>query len=237
MQITNLIMPKSQYVIKCPYAMIPEFVIAHETANDASAMAEASYMEGNANYVSFHEVVDDYRVVHCIDFNLNSFNAGDGRNGAGNRKGIAIEICYSKSGGERYEKARINGAKRIAQILKQFGWGIDKLKKHQDFSGKYCPHRTLDEGWDKFVNMVREELGDTIVAEKPTIQNKKIDVKYQVYSNGKWLPDIINTQDYAGIKGQAISGFRGNTVRQRGRSRKTYILCRIAKWFLVRRNN
>ncbi len=211
MQITNLIMPKSQYPIKCPYSMIPEFVITHETANDASAMAEASYMEGNSNYTSFHEVVDDYRVVHCIDFDKNSFNAGDGRNGKGNRKGIAIEICYSKSGGERYEKARRNGAKRIAQILKQYGWGVDRLKKHQDFSGKYCPHRTLDEGWNKFVNMVREEMGEKTETSpgQQTVQNtvqekKKIDVKYQAYANGRWLSDIINFNEhndmgYAGI--------------------------------------
>lgn len=233
MQITKLIMPKNKYSIKCPYAMTPEFIITHETANNASAMAEASYMEGNNNYVSFHEVVDDYRVVHCIDFDLNSFNAGDGRNGNGNRKGIAIEICYSKSGGERYEQARRNGAKRIAQILKQYNWGIDKVKKHQDFSGKYCPHRTLDEGWEKFLNMVKEELGETIVAENTTVQQSvnntsKTNVKYQVYANGRWYNDITNYNEqndmgYAGVFGQAINCFRRQYSRTRGKRRKTYI--------------
>lgn len=216
MQITNLKMPERQYSIKCPYMMTPRKIVMHETYNNASAMSEASYMEGNPNYTSFHEVVDDYRVVHCIDFNRNSFNAGDGRNGKGNREGIAIEICYSKSGGERYEKAKRNGAKRVAQILKQFGWGINEVTKHQDYSGKYCPHRTLDEGWEKFLNMVREELGEG--AKTETTQNveqeaKKIDVKYQSFTN-KWLPDILNCSDYAGVFGQAISGFRGNTVRK-----------------------
>jgi len=46
---------------------------------------------------------------------------------------------------------------------------------------------------------------------EPVQQHPKIDVKYQAYTN-KWLPDVINTQDHAGNKGQAISGFRGNTV-------------------------
>ncbi len=41
--------------------------------------------------------------------------------------------------------------------------------------------------------------------------SKKIDVKYQAYSD-KWYPDVINTTDHAGTKGKAISGFRGNTV-------------------------
>lgn len=42
--------------------------------------------------------------------------------------------------------------------------------------------------------------------------SKKIDVKYQAYASGKWYPDVINTNDHAGTKGEAISGFRGNTV-------------------------
>lgn len=122
-------------------------------------MAEASYMMENNKKVSFHEIVDDYRVVHCIDFNRNSYNAGDGRNGYGNRKTIAIEICYLKSGGERFDKAERNGAKRIAQILKEHNWGIDRVGTHQMRSKKYCPHRTLDLGWKRFLNMIREELG------------------------------------------------------------------------------
>ena len=84
----------------------------------------------------------------------------------------------------------------------------------------------MDLGWERFLNLVRAELGeakaDPITAQKPTIQDKKIDVKYQAYTN-KWLPDVINTQDYAGVLGQAISCFRGNTVRTRRECRKTCI--------------
>ena len=34
-----------------------------------------------------------------------------------------------------------------AYLLKQYGWGIDKVGTHEMRSGKYCPHRTLDLGW------------------------------------------------------------------------------------------
>ena len=40
----------------------------------------------------------------------------------------------------------------------------------------------------------------------------KIDVKYQAYAGGRWLPDVVNLTDFAGVYGQSISGFRGNTV-------------------------
>lgn len=159
MQITKVICPQNKILIKCPYDMVPEGVAVHNTANDASSMAENSYMLGNNNYVSFHYAVDDYRTVQGIEENCNKFNAVDGIDGLGNRKYISIEICYSKSGGDRFIKAEINCAKLVANILKHYGWGIDKVKRHQDFNGKYCPHRTLDLGWERFLNLVREQLG------------------------------------------------------------------------------
>ena len=91
MQITKMLVPKERYEIKCPYEMNPEFIIVHNTANDASAMAEISYMIGNNNKVSFHCAVDNTRIVQGIPFNRNSWNAGDGKNGDGNRKDVELE--------------------------------------------------------------------------------------------------------------------------------------------------
>lgn len=218
---------EGKYKIKCPYTMEAEFIVVHNTANDASAENEIEYMINNDKEVSYHYAVDDKEVVQGIPENRNAWHAGDG-NGEGNRKGLAIEICYSKSGGEKFDKAEKNAVKFIAMKLKEKGWGIDKVKKHQDFNGKYCPHRTLDQGWERFLNLIREELGEGTVSENPTVENtiqekKKIDVKYQVYSNGKWLPDVTNLTDYAGIIGQGINCFRGNTKRRRSRSRKANI--------------
>lgn len=85
-------------------------------------------------------------------------NNSDGNDGPGNRKGIGIEICWSKSGGEKFEKAERLSAEFIAQLLKERGWGIDRVKKHQDFSRKYCPHRTLDMGWQRFLDMIEDYL-------------------------------------------------------------------------------
>lgn len=147
-----------KYNIKCPYSMVPQFVVVHNTANDASAENEIKYMQSNNNEVSFHYAVDDKEAVLGIPLNRNAWHAGDGGSGRGNRYGIAIEICYSKSGGVKFEKSEKNAAILIASILKKHGWGIDKVTKHQDYSGKYCPHRTLDMGWDRFKNMVKEQL-------------------------------------------------------------------------------
>ena len=182
MQITKMLVPENKYSIKCPYEMTPEFIIIHNTANDASAMSEISYMIGNNNKVSFHCAVDNHRIVQGIPFNRNSWNAGDGKNGKGNRNGISIEICYSKSGGEDFEESEKLAAEYTAYLLKEFGWNIDKVKKHEDFSGKHCPHRTLDEGWQRFLDMI-----NIFLKEKPqndeNIENGS-DEEVRKYQNG-----------------------------------------------------
>lgn len=160
MNIVKNLVSQSKYSVKCPYSMTPEFIVVHNTANDASAQNEVKYMISNNNQVSFHFAVDDKEIVQGLPLDRNAWACGDGANGKGNRKGIQIEICYSKSGGVRFENAEKNAAKFIAQLLKERGWGVDKIKKHQDFSNKYCPHRTLDKGWASFVNMVKDYLNE-----------------------------------------------------------------------------
>ena len=137
--------------------MNPTRIVVHNTANDASARNEVKYMQNNKSQTSFHYAVDDKEVIQALPLNRNSWNAGDGRDGKGNREGISIEICYSKSGGDRFIKAEKRAAKLIAEILDQRGWDISKVSKHQDYSGKYCPHRTLDMGWNRFLKMIEDE--------------------------------------------------------------------------------
>ena len=160
MNIVKNLVSQSKYSVKCPYSMTPEFIVVHNTANDASAQNEVKYMISNNNQVSFHFAVDDKEIVQGLPLDRNAWACCDGANGKGNRKGIQIEICYSKSGGARFENAEKNAAKFIAQLLKERGWGADRVKKHQDFSNKYCPHRTLDKGWASFVNMVKDYLNE-----------------------------------------------------------------------------
>lgn len=205
-QIIKKAMPSNQVSRKCPYSMKPTRIIVHNTANDASAQNEVAYMQRNKSSTSFHFAVDDKEIVQGIELNRNSWNCGDGTNGTGNRQGISIEICYSKSGGDRFIKAEQNTVDLIVKLLKEYGWGIKQVTKHQDYNGKYCPHRTLDMGWDRFLNMIREKLGESgNEPEKEPAESRKIDVTYRARANGRWLPEVKNLNDYAGNIGRAIT--------------------------------
>ena len=164
--IVKMIVPSSRYYLKCPYEMTPTRIVVHNTANDASARNEITYMTNNDYETSFHYAVDDKEIVQGIEENRNGWHASDG-NGKGNREGIAIEICYSLSGSERFIKAEKNAVDLIVDILNRYNWNIDKVTKHQDYTNKYCPHRTLDMGWDRFLNMIKEKLNET--RERPFI--------------------------------------------------------------------
>lgn len=175
--IKQMLVDTSMYYCKCPYAMTPTRIIVHNTYNDASARNEISYMRSNGKYTSFHVAVDDVEIVQGILFNRNAFSAGDGAYGVGNRQGIAIEICYSMSGGSRFDKAEENAAEYIAALLKEYGWGIDKVTKHQDYMDKYCPHRTLDKGWQRFLNMISKYLKGSTNS-KPIYEEPAATIKY-----------------------------------------------------------
>ena len=202
--IIEIPMPKTKYGIKCPYTMTPTRVIIHNTANDASARNEVSYMQNNYNEAGFHYAVDDKEIILASPLTRMVWNAGDGSNGIGNRQGIAIEICYSKSGGAKFEKAQENAAELTAKILKERNWDITKVTKHQDYSGKHCPHRTLDQyGWTYFINLVKKYLGEKPV--EPVVV-QKVDALYRVKTQKHgWLSEVKNLEDYAGYQNSPIT--------------------------------
>lgn len=200
-KIVQKLVPSSKYNIKCPYEMTPEYITVHNTANDASAENEISYMNNNNNEVSYHFAVDDKMIVQGLPLDRNGWHAGDG-NGTGNRKSIGIEICYSKSGGDKFTKAENNAVELIVHLLKKYGWGIDRVKKHQDWSGKYCPHRTLDLGWNRFIKMIEDKLNES----SATINNQ-VNVYYRVRTQKHgWLSEVKNLEDYAGYQNSPITG-------------------------------
>ena len=179
-EIKKNLVPTSKYDIKCPYSMTPIGITVHNTANDATAMNEINYMIRNDAYNSFHYAVDDKEIVQGLPLDRNGFHASDGANGTGNRKTIGIEICYSKSGGDKFIKAEQNAVDLIVYLIKKYNWNISCVKRHYDYAPdkKYCPHRTMDLGWERFLKMISDKLED-----KPTPQptpSNKIEVGSKV---------------------------------------------------------
>lgn len=229
--ITKNLVSEDKYGIKCPYAMEPVGITVHNTANSASADAEVSYMISNNNEVSYHFAVDENHAVQGLPLNRNAWHCGDG-NGKGNRKTIAIEICRSTSDDESlFDRAEENAAELIAALCKEYGWTTDDIYTHQHWNGKYCPHKTLDRGWERFLDMVvREKLGEDVGEpdDMPSEDNQggddsgescgtdgtDVNVTYAVQlEDGTILPEVTNLEDYAGIRGRKIIGIAAKADR------------------------
>ncbi|MET3109773.1 N-acetylmuramoyl-L-alanine amidase [Salinicoccus halitifaciens] len=183
-KIVNMWVSPSKYNIKATYAMSPTTITIHNTANVAPARNEVAYMRNNNNMTSYHVAIDDKEVVQAIPFNRNSWAAGDGLNGTGNRRSIHIEICYSMDNGysgaysNRYAQAEENTALYTAYVLHQYGWGVNRLRQHYDWSRKDCPHKMRAHGrWNAFKNRVQAHLnaikkGNTSATKKTTTKKK-----------------------------------------------------------------
>lgn len=190
MKIVKKLCPEERYGIKCPYEREADRIVVHNTANDAPAVNEIAYMINRPEEVSFHFAVDDKEAVQGLPVERNAWASGDGL-GAGNMRGIHVEICCSKSGGERFQRAEENAAELIAGLLRERGWGLERVTKHQDYDGKYCPHRTLDMGWERFLGMVKKYLEED-------------DMDYQRF---KEFMERYNRE----LSGRAVSGWAGES--------------------------
>lgn len=137
--------------------MTPLYITIHSTANLKSTAKNErdnlARIDNNAK-TGFHIVVDDKEAIECIPLNEVAWANGDGYNGTGNRKSISIEICES---GDR-EKT-INNAIQITKKIMRVA-GINKIKRHYDWSGKICPRIFQEnnwEQWNKFLEKVTRE--------------------------------------------------------------------------------
>ncbi|EAC3199805.1 N-acetylmuramoyl-L-alanine amidase family protein [Listeria monocytogenes] len=166
----------SKYNIKAPNAMKAKKITIHNTYNDASSQNETDYCKNNNNEVSFHVAVDDKEAIQVVPFNRNAWHCGDGGNGYGNRNTIGVETCYSKSGGAKYIAAEKNTIKYVAGLCVQQDIiaSKDTIKKHQDWSGKYCPHRILAEKrWPAVQQAIIDEY-NRITSKNPNRHDGKI---------------------------------------------------------------
>ena len=153
----------SKYSTKCPYSLDVQYITVHDTANSATAKNEIAYMISNSNQTSFHIAVDESEAIQGLPLNRNAWACGDGGSGTGNRKSISVEICRpTNTNRSLYDQAEENAVYVLARLLYKYGLGIDRLKRHYDWSRKSCPNVIIKEGrWESFksrVNWVLEEI-------------------------------------------------------------------------------
>lgn len=182
-------------------AMNPTTLTIHNTGNPASSAAnERSWLtsSGNKRTASYHIVVDEHQTIEVLPLNEAAWHAGDGSGVySGNRTSIGIEICESGD----YAKTVSRAVELVAKMLKERDWGVDRLRRHYDWSKKICPRRMYDggswAGWTEFVERVKKAM-------KPTGKTPFVDVEF-----GRWSEGAIKAAEDAGL----MNGYPDGTFR------------------------
>lgn len=157
--------------------LVATTITIHNTGNpSSSARNERSWLTNPSNkrQASYHLVVDEHEVIECLPLNENAWHAGDGDGSkSGNCTSIGIEICESGN----YAKTLDNAVALVARMLLERGWGVDRLRRHYDWSSKICPRLMYNEGswsgWGRFKTMVAAKMQKHSEEEHPMTNDEK----------------------------------------------------------------
>ena len=171
------ILPKGKVI---PNVKInPTCITIHNTGNiGAPAKNNHNYMKNlnksGERTASWHITVDDKEIYQAQSFNYKCYHAGTSE---GNNTSIGIEICMFQDK-EKQRKCYENAIALIKILLANYGWGIDKVKQHYDWSKKNCP-AWLRSGkfgftWAWFKESLQKEISVQNPVNKPEKQTSFI---------------------------------------------------------------
>ena len=145
--------------------MKPIGITVHNTYNSAPALNEAKNQYNNntkkgSNGAAVHFFIDEDNIYQLLPLDIHGWHAGDGVNGTGNRKTIAIEICRSTDySDDKYARAEQKTVLFIQKLLKEYNFTTKDIYQHKHWSGKNCPHRLLEGNpinWETFINLINK---------------------------------------------------------------------------------
>lgn len=202
MQITDMLLTNKS---ARPGARItPRGLVIHWTANEkkgADAVANRNYFNKPTTEASAHYIVDDRQIVRCLPENEMGYHVGAKSykpdaikqlSSYPNNCTIGIEMCVNADGSfaETYQQT----VQLAADILQRYGWGVDKLWRHYDITGKNCPAYFVDDSYArKYTGLTAQQAWakfkadvELLLRPNPQPVSKPVD-KVSVEINGKRL--------------------------------------------------
>jgi N-acetylmuramoyl-L-alanine amidase CwlA len=188
-------------------------ITIHSTGNaGSSAENERAWLDNQENdrLAAWHFVVGNKKVIQAIPEDEEAWHCSRSE---GNKHSIAIEIIES---GDR--AAVLNTAAEFtADLLKKYGWEVDKLKRHYDWTGKNCPRILIDKGyirnglnWAWYVATVEAYLKGSEKVTKPTKEKIQIDGK-------EYEAECVNIDGFTYWKVRDLAGPMGYDVSNKGK--------------------
>ncbi|MED4749969.1 N-acetylmuramoyl-L-alanine amidase [Brevibacillus choshinensis] len=195
----------------------PRGLVIHWTANEgkgANAVANRNYFNKPTTEASAHYCVDDQQIIRCLPENEMGYHVGaksykpealKGLSPYPNNCTIGIEMCVNSDGD--FKKMFQNTLELAADILKRYGWSVDRLWRHFDITGKNCPayfvtdsfakrftgRLSAEQAWAKFKEDVQKLLTENSQPEKKPVDKVSVVINgNQLVATG-YLKDGVST--------------------------------------------
>lgn len=204
----------------------PKYIVIHETDNfseGAGARRHAQAQAAGHLDISVHYYAGSDGIYQAAAHTDGTYSVGReyGRNhaihDATNRNTINIEICVNVDGD--YTKARQNAIELVMYLLGETGIPAERVIRHFDAKGKYCPRKMLDNPalWEDFKAQIGQSGTSQPENKKPASEeNEGEEVWYRVGSSLNYTQKqfILDVQAATGSKQDGIAGDEtiGNTI-------------------------
>lgn len=137
----------------------PKYIVVHETDNyskgaGARRHAEAQFLGHLSTSVQYYSGSDGiYQAAEHADGTYSvgaEYGGSHSVHDANNRNTINVEVCVNVDGD--YAKARQNAIELVKHLMKVTGIPAERVIRHFDAKGKYCPRKMMDnpELWEDF---------------------------------------------------------------------------------------
>jgi len=201
----------------------PHCVVGQVSVERLGSIFESKDRQASCNY----GIGTDGRVLLCVDEDNRSWCSSSNSN---DQRAVTIECASDATAPYAFNDAVYNKLIELCvDICKRNGkkkllWINDKNKAlsyepksdemlltvHRWFANKSCPGDWLMARMDDLANKVTESLGGGAATTAstnttPAAPSTKADVYYRVKTNGRWLPEVKNLTDYAGIEQRPIT--------------------------------
>lgn len=138
-------------------------ITIHSTGNLSSTpQGERNWLNNatNKRYAAWHYVIGEGLVIQAIPDNETAWHCGTSE---GNNHSVGIEIVES---GDRC-KVLMTAAEFTADLMRSYGFGVDNLRRHYDWTKKDCPRILINPefikgamNWQWFLKTVHAFLNE-----------------------------------------------------------------------------
>lgn len=138
------------------------YITIHETANSgkgADAAAHAKYVKSLKERTSWHYTVDDGSIYQHLPDEEKSYHTSSS---IANESSIAVELCVNSDGD--FQKTVDNAVWLVHELMKKHGIPAENIRSHRDWTGKNCPEKLLESGWDEFVSRCAAQEAERFIS-------------------------------------------------------------------------